>query len=225
MSFILAVLPPLLIAFYIYKKDKFDKEPKELILKSFLFGCLSVIPIVILELIFNENIFSNYFVYMFCGVALVEEGMKYFFLKKYLFNKPEFDEPFDGIVYAVMVSLGFATIENLVYVFIYYPDQQISIAIQRMISAIPLHASCGVIMGYYVGLAKFSSSSRILLLKGVFFATMLHAIYNYFILLENGVYSILSVSALILGIYLANKAIKIHQLDSQIKNNKDEVIY
>ena len=225
MSFILAVLPPLLIAFYIYKKDKFDKEPKELILKSFFFGCLSVIPIVILELIFNENIFSNYFVYMFCGVALVEEGMKYFFLKKYLFNKPEFDEPFDGIVYAVMVSLGFATIENLVYVFIYYPDQQISIAIQRMISAIPLHASCGVIMGYYVGLAKFSSSSRILLLKGVFFATMLHAIYNYFILLENGVYSILSVSALILGIYLANKAIKIHQLDSQIKNNKDEVIY
>ena len=225
MSFILAVLPPLLIAFYIYKQDKFDKEPKELILKSFFFGCLSVIPIVILELIFNENIFSNYFVYMFCGVALVEEGMKYFFLKKYLFNKPEFNEPFDGIVYAVMVSLGFATIENLVYVFIYYPDQQISIAIQRMISAIPLHASCGVIMGYYVGLAKFSSSSRILLLKGVFFATMLHAIYNYFILLENGVYSILSVSALILGIYLANKAIKIHQLDSQIKNNKDEVIY
>tara|TARA_B110000238_G_scaffold43209_1_gene46459 strand:- start:1325 stop:2002 length:678 start_codon:yes stop_codon:yes gene_type:complete len=225
MSFILAVLPPLLIAFYIYKKDKFDKEPKELILKSFLFGCLSIIPVVILELIFNENIFSNYFVYMFCGVALVEEGMKYFFLKKYLFDKPEFNEPFDGIVYAVMVSLGFATVENLVYVFIYYPDQQISVAIQRMISAIPLHASCGVIMGYYVGLAKFSSSSRILLLKGVFFATLLHAIYNYFILSENGVYSILSVLALILGIYLANRAIKFHQLDSQIKNNKDEVIY
>ena len=225
MSFILAVLPPLLIAFYIYKKDKFDKEPKELILKSFLFGCLSIIPVVILELIFNENIFSNYFVYMFCGVALVEEGMKYFFLKKYLFDKPEFNEPFDGIVYAVMVSLGFATVENLVYVFIYYPDQQISVAIQRMISAIPLHASCGVIMGYYVGLAKFSSNSRNLLLKGVFFATLLHAIYNYFILLENGVYSILSVLALILGIYLANKAIKIHQLDSQIKNNKNEVIY
>ena len=65
MSFFLAVLPPLLIAFYIYKQDKFDKEPKELILKSFLFGCLSVIPIVILELIFNENIFSNYFVAIF----------------------------------------------------------------------------------------------------------------------------------------------------------------
>ena len=220
MSFILAVLPPLLIAFYIYKKDKFDKEPKELILKSFLFGCLSIIPVVILELIFNENIFSNYFVYMFCGVALVEEGMKYFFLKKYLFDKPEFNEPFDGIVYAVMVSLGFATVENLVYVFIYYPDQQISVAIQRMISAIPLHASCGVIMGYYVGLAKFSSNSSNLLLKGVFFATLLHAIYNYFILSGNGVYSILSVVALILGVYLANKAIKIHQLDSQIKNKK-----
>ena len=225
MSFFLAVLPPLLIAFYIYKQDKFDKEPKELILKSFLFGCLSVIPIVILELIFNENIFSNYFVYMFCGVALVEEGMKYFFLKKYLFDKPEFNEPLDGIVYGVMVSLGFATIENLLYVYIYYPDQQISVAAQRMISAIPLHASCGIIMGYYVGLAKFSSSSRIFLLKGVFFATLLHAIYNYFIFSVNGAYSILSFVALILGIYLSNIAIKIHQLDSQIKNSNDEVIY
>lgn len=225
MGFILAVLPPLLIAFYIYKQDKFDKEPKELILKSFLFGCLSVFPILILELIFNENLFSNYFLYMFCGVALVEEGMKYFFLKKYLYDKPDFNEPFDGIVYAVMVSLGFATVENLVYVFIYYPDQQISVAIKRMISAIPLHASCGVIMGYYVGLAKFSTNSRKLLIKGVFFATLLHAIYNYFILVDNGVYSILSVLALILGIYLSNKAIKIHQHDSQIKNNKDEVIY
>ena len=225
MGFILAVLPPLLIAFYIYKQDKFDKEPKELILKSFLFGCLSVFPILILELIFNENLFSNYFLYMFCGVALVEEGMKYFFLKKYLYDKPDFNEPFDGIVYAVMVSLGFATVENLVYVFIYYPDQQISVAIQRMISAIPLHASCGVIMGYYVGLAKFSTNSKKLLIKGVFFATLLHAIYNYFILADNGVYSILSVLALILGIYLSNKAIKIHQHASQIKNNKNEVIY
>tara|TARA_X000000368_G_C22922112_1_gene663522 strand:- start:310 stop:987 length:678 start_codon:yes stop_codon:yes gene_type:complete len=225
MSFVLAIFPPLLIAFYIYKQDKFDKEPKELILKSFLFGCLSVIPIAILELIFNENLFSNLFIYMFCGVALVEEGMKYFFLKKYLFDRLEFNEPLDGIVYGVMVSLGFATIENLVYVYLYYPDQQIYVATQRMLSAIPLHASCGVIMGYYVGLAKFSSNSRILLLKGVFFATLLHAIYNYFIFSGNGIYSGLSVLALILGIYLANKAIKIHQLDSQIKNNKDEVIY
>ena len=91
-------------------------------------------------------------------------------------------------------------------------------AVQRMISAIPLHASCGVIMGYYVGLAKFSSRSRNLLLKGVLLATLLHGIYNYFILVDNGIYSVFSVIALILGIYLANKAIKIHQFDSQIKS-------
>ena len=151
-------------------------------------------------------------------------GDEIFLLKKYLFDKPEFNEPFDGIVYAVMISLGFATVENLLYV-LYNHDQQISVAALRMISAIPLHASCGVIMGYYVGLAKFSSSPRILLFKGVFFATLLHAIYNYFLISGNGAYFILSVLALILGIYLSNKAIKIHQFDSQIKNNKDEVIY
>ena len=81
MNFILAVAPPLLIAYYIYQKDKYEKEPKELIIKSFLFGCLTVIPVLILEIIFNENLFSSLFLYMLLGVALVEEGVKFFFLK------------------------------------------------------------------------------------------------------------------------------------------------
>ena len=81
MKILLAILPPILIAYYIYQKDKYDKEPKSLIIKSFLFGCLSVIPILIFELIFHQGLFPNLFIYMFCGIALIEEGMKYFFLK------------------------------------------------------------------------------------------------------------------------------------------------
>ncbi len=223
MNLILAILPPVLIAYYVYQQDKFEREPKSLIIKSFLFGCISVVPILILEMIFNENLFSSLFVYMFCGVALVEEGMKYFFLKKYLFKNPEFNEPLDGIVYAVMVSLGFATVENISYV-IGAQEQGNNVAVLRMFSAIPLHAACGVIMGYFVGMAKFNKENyNSLLLKGVLIATLVHAIYNYFLFLGQG--QILSFVALFIAIYFSKKAIRIHQKDSQIRNSKDEVIF
>jgi protease PrsW len=223
LNIILAILPPVLIAYYVYQQDKYEREPKSLIIKSFLFGCISVVPILILETIFNESLFSSLFVYMFCGVALVEEGMKYFFLKKYLFNNPEFNEPLDGIVYAIMVSLGFATIENIMYV-IGAQSEATSVAILRMFSAIPLHAACGVIMGYYVGMAKFKKdNTTILLLKGVLIATFVHAIYNYFLFL--GQAQIISFIGLLVAIYFSKKALKIHQKDSQIRNSKDEVIY
>jgi len=223
MNLILAIVPPILIAYYIYQQYKFDKEPKGLIIKSFLFGCIAVIPALFLETIFNENLFSNLFIYVFCGIALIEEGVKYFFLKKYLFHREEFNEPFDGIVYAVMVSLGFAAIENISYV-IGAQEQGVDVAILRMFSAIPLHAACGVIMGYFVGMAKFNKENyKSLLFKGVFLATLVHAIYNYFLLLGQG--QILSLVALFVAIYYSRKAIKLHQKDSKIRNTDDEVIY
>ena len=214
MILILAILPPLLIAYYIYQKDKYDKEPKSLIIKSFLFGCLGIIPAIFLELL-AEGMFTNLFLYVFIGIALVEEGVKYFFLKKYLFNKPEFNEPMDGIVYAAMISLGFATVENIFYVF-NHPGQEIQVAIMRMFTAIPLHAVCGIILGYFVGLAKFSDNSRPLLYKGLFLATIVHGLYNYFIFL--GEAFIFSIIALVVAVYYSKKAISLHQKDSKNRN-------
>jgi len=215
MILVLAVAPPLLIAYYVYQKDKYDKEPKSLIIKSFLFGCLGIIPAIFLEL-FAKGMFSNLFLYVFIGIALVEEGVKYFFLKKYLFNKPDFNEPMDGIVYAVMISLGFATVENIAYV-LNNEGQEMNVALIRMFTAIPLHAACGVILGYFVGLAKFSDNKNILLYKGLFLATLVHALYNYFIFLGEGF--ILSIIALAVAVYYSKKAINIHQEDSKIRNS------
>ena len=214
MILVLAVAPPLLIAYYVYQKDKYDKEPKSLIIKSFLFGCLGIIPAIFLEL-FAKGMFSNLFLYVFIGIALVEEGVKYFFLKKYLFNKPDFNEPMDGIVYAVMISLGFATVENIAYV-LNNEGQEMNVALIRMFTAIPLHAVCGVILGYFVGLAKFSNNKNILLYKGLFLATLVHALYNYFIFLGQGL--ILSIIALVVAVYYSKKAINIHQEESKIRN-------
>lgn len=212
MHLLLAILPPLLIAYYIYQKDKYEKEPKILIIKSFLFGCVSVIPAIILENIYNQSLFSNLFLYVFFGIALIEEGVKCFFLRRYLYTKEEFNEPMDGIVYAVMISLGFATIENIGYV-LNHPGQETQIAIMRMFTAIPLHAVCGIILGYFVGLAKFSDNKTSLLYKGLFLATLVHTIYNYFIFLGQGF--VFSIIALIVAIYYSKKAIKVHQEDSK----------
>ena len=226
---LLAILPPILIAYYIYKKDKYEKEPRSLIIKSFLFGCIGVIPAVFLEL-FAEDIFTNavstheadypigLFLYVFFGIAFVEEAVKYFFLKQYLFKKADFNEPMDGIVYAVMISLGFATVENIGYV-LNHPGQEMSVALIRMFTAIPLHAVCGVILGYFVGLAKFSENKRILLYKGLFFATLVHGLYNYFLFLGHGI--IFSLIALIVAVYYSKKAINLHQEDSRIRNNNE----
>ena len=215
MILILAIAPPFLIAYYIYKKDKYDVEPKRLIIKSFIFGCIGIIPALLLELLCNQSLFTNLFLYVFFGIALIEEGVKYFFLKKYLFNNKEFNEPMDGIVYAVMISLGFATVENIAYVF-NNQGQEINVAIIRMFTAIPLHAVCGVILGYFVGLAKFSNNRKILLYKGLFLATLVHALYNYFIFLGEGF--ILSIIALAVAVYYSKKAINIHQEESKIRN-------
>ena len=215
MNLFFAIFPPLLIAYYIYQKDKYEKEPKSLIIKSFLFGCVGVIPALFLE-IFAKGMFTSLFLYVFFGIALVEEGVKYFFLKKYLFKKADFNEPMDGIVYGVMISLGFATVENIAYVFS-NPGQEMNIALMRMFTAIPLHAVCGVILGYFVGLAKFSENKKMLLYKGLFLATLVHALYNYFIFLGHGF--IFSIIALIVAIYYSKKAIKLHQEDSKNRNN------
>ena len=215
MLLILAILPPLLIAYYVYQKDKYDKEPKRLIIKSFLFGCLAILPAIFLETIYDQSLFPNLFLYVFFGIALIEEGVKYFFLKNYMYKKEEFNEPMDGIVYGVMISLGFATVENIAYVF-GNEGQELRIAIMRMFTAIPLHAVCGVILGYFVGLAKFSDDKRPLLFKGLFLAVLIHALYNYFIFLGQGF--IFSIIVLIVAIYYSKKAIDIHQQDSKMRH-------
>ena len=215
MLLILAILPPLLIAYYVYQKDKYDKEPKRLIIKSFLFGCLAILPAIFLETIYDQSLFPNLFLYVFFGIALIEEGVKYFFLKNYMYKKEEFNEPMDGIVYGVMISLGFATVENIAYVF-GNEGQELRIAVMRMFTAIPLHAVCGVILGYFVGLAKFSDDKQPLLFKGIFLAVLIHALYNYFIYLGQGF--IFSIIVLIVAIYYSKKAIDIHQQDSKTRH-------
>jgi protease PrsW len=179
----LAIAPGIGLCFFVYFRDKFEKEPFRLLRNCFLFGVLSVIPAAIIELIFNAaGINENQgvlktMIYAFLIVAVTEEICKFFILKRYAYRKAEFNEPFDGIVYAVMISMGFATLENILYV----TSSGIGTAVLRMFSAVPLHAVCAVFMGYYVGKAKFSKNKTGHLLTGIFFAILIHGLYDFFL--------------------------------------------
>ncbi len=226
----LAIAPGVAISVYIFWKDKFDKEPKKLLLFAFVLGLISTIPAVILEVgvhklgIIHSNSVFQTAILSFVGVAIIEEGVKFFVVFKYIYPKKDFNEPFDGITYCVMASMGFATLENIAYVV----DYGHTTAIARMFTAIPAHAVFGVIMGYFLGLAKFDNErSNTYLAYALFAPTILHAAYDFPLMLDKGVvpwmdeYRVLTaLITLAIGIWLSSKAIKIHQFNSPFKNGK-----
>jgi protease PrsW len=183
----LAIAPGIGLCFFIYFRDKVEKEPFKLLKNSFLFGALSIIPAIIIELGFgalgideNQGVLTT-LVYAFLIVAVAEEMSKFFMLRKYVYKKASFNEPFDGIVYAVMVSMGFATVENIIYVL----SSGIGTALLRMFTAVPLHGVCAIFMGYFVGKAKFSTNKTGNIILGLFLAVFIHGLYDFFLFQKN----------------------------------------
>jgi RsiW-degrading membrane proteinase PrsW (M82 family) len=215
----LALAPGTAIGLYIYLKDKHEREPLSLLLVSFFYGILSTIitlaiswPLNMLILAHESNV-VNQFAEAFFKVALVEEFSKFIFVRFILFNNKNFNEPFDGIVYAVMVSMGFATLENIIYVYNY----GFTTAILRMFTAVPAHATFGVLMGYFLGKAKFSYNKKLFYsLMGLLTATLFHGAYDYFWFIAElkGVWTgiwIGAIISLITGFILSRAAIRLHQ--------------
>ena len=155
----LAVTPGLILAIRVYMLDKIEKEPLRLLLKLAIFGAISTIPAGIAELFLGEIlgffVSENSRIYrlidFFLIVALSEEFIKYFMLKTFTWKRQEFDFRFDGIVYAVAVSMGFAILENVSYAFSY----GLGTTLMRAVTAIPGHAIFAIFMGHYYGQAKY----------------------------------------------------------------------
>lgn len=223
----LSLAPGIGICFLIYFRDKFEKEPFRLLRNCFLFGMLSIVPAIIIEGTFNiAGINENHglietFMYAFFVVAVAEELSKFFFLKKYAYKKTDFNEPFDGIVYAVMISMGFATLENVMYVLM----SGIGTAVLRMFTAVPLHATCAVFMGYFVGKAKFSDKKFANIITGIILAVIIHGLYDFFLFQKDipalGIFSFITLGA---SVGLSFVAINKLQKNSPFKNRKIENI-
>ena len=171
-TLLITIGAPLAIISFIIYSDKF-KEPLDLILKTFFLGIFLCIPAGELNYLLIQSPDQSYF------AGLTEESLKFLVLYFYIRPKTAFNEPMDAIVYGTIVSLGFATLENLSYVYSGSPDvDSMTIAIIRAISAIPLHASCGIIMGYFFGLHAFLGSKSSLI-KSLIIPISIHATYNY----------------------------------------------
>lgn len=231
----LSVAPAFAIIMYILAKDKYNREPFKNLFISFLLGAVCTIPAIVLEsaLSFVPRLFSwsgtiGYnLVLAFGVVAASEEGCKLAVLKRYSIRQPAFDEPLDGIIYGVMISMGFATVENIMYVFQY----GVGTGIARMFLAVPAHAAFGVMMGYFVGLAKFDQERRRSLInQGLGMAIFFHGCYDFFLFMEatstnsmlpSGLLTLGAIASLYYAIRYSRKAIKLHQELSRIEYEKN----
>ena len=203
---ILSILPVCLLNRYINNKDS-EKEPKELLKKLTKGGVYSAILVIIISFflpiissVFDVNILDSMnplelLLYTFIGVALVEESCKYYYTYKYTYNNREFDYLFDMVVYATYVSLGFALLENIIYV---------------LSGGIPMHACTGVIMGHFLGEAKCNELNKKSAKKNKILALivpiLMHGAYDYSALSGNTLIFIILITTFVyISIGLVNK--------------------
>jgi protease PrsW len=212
----LAIAPGIAICIYILYKDRYNKEPMLNLGISFLLGIVSAVPAVIIQLLItkpSELLFGNTLFYTafmaYIIVALSEEYCKFIMLRWYAYRRKAFDEPLDGIVYAVMVGMGFATIENIGYVM----QHGWVTGIVRMLLSVPAHGTFAVLMGYYVGLAKFDAAKKQWhFIQGIFWAVVFHGTFDFFLFLNKASWlSLGAVISFLIAIKLSRNAIKKHQ--------------
>ncbi|MBM7648012.1 RsiW-degrading membrane proteinase PrsW (M82 family) [Bacillus ectoiniformans] len=178
------IAPGFALLSYFYLRDKYDTEPVFTVAKAFIYGAILTFPTMFIQYVLEEeglalsNVADAFF-----AVSLLEEFVKWFILYYLIYQHVDFDEPYDGIVYATSVSLGFATIENILYLFAYGVEH----AFVRAILPVSSHALFGVIMGFYLGKAKFSPEvqKRRWLAFSLFLPFMLHGLYDYILYLES----------------------------------------
>lgn len=188
----LAIFPVVVILFFINSKDR-NKEPLSLLIKLFLAGFLSCILVLIISAAMGIFLpfmrgtlaskgFIDMILYAFVGVALVEEFCKWSMTYLVGYNNREFDELYDGLVYSVFVSLGFAFVENILYVI---TSASVQTAFLRAVSAVPSHACDAIFMGYYLSIAKQlairgnKKKEKLYLVKSIFIPAIIHGIYDY----------------------------------------------
>lgn len=217
LTLLLTIGVPIAIVIFIVRSDKFP-EPTSLIIKTFFIGILLCWPAGFLNsfIFVLEDLLG--FTDMSFLAGFTEEPLKFLAFMLFIKANIEFDEPMDAIVYGTIISLGFATYENIEYVYLYNEEfSSFYIAILRAISAIPLHACCGVIMGYYIGLYTFKGSYKYIV-QALLIPILIHALYNFL----TGYSGILFFGYLFLVIYFAKSLHNQFVIEQQFKSYERE---
>lgn len=188
--------PGLLWLWYFYRLDRFEPEPPRVIFKLFLAGILLVVPAGLLEQIWrpqlmaaiNDGIWWDLFIMAFLVVALIEEGLKTFFLWRMIGRHHELDEPVDGIIYGITLGLGFASLENLLWASIY----GLGVAALRAVVTTLAHASFTGWAGYYIARYRLKTRNFSLVWTGFLVALLTHGTYDFLLFMQNSVTSVLA---------------------------------
>lgn len=219
--YLAAIAPAFIISGLIFFLDKHERETFKPLVLTFGLGMLSAIPALGLQILASnlgldptENLWYL-LLDVFIIVALSEEIVKFTMLMAYPYRRSFFNEPMDGIVYAIMVGMGFAVVENIMYAY----NHGIETVIVRAFTAVPAHAIFAVFMGYFIGLSKFHPLSKWRLIGfGFFIAVLVHGIYDFFILQRYYDWLMaFGLVTIIVGVYLSWLLIKDHRDNSPFK--------
>ncbi|MDD1656889.1 MAG: PrsW family glutamic-type intramembrane protease [Methanomicrobiales archaeon] len=180
----LAVAPGIFWMFYFYLKDRYEPEPPAAVIRIFLLGGLVVIPAAFLELLASYVVPA--FLLTVAAGPLIEEFAKFGVVRGFVYDSPEFDEPMDGIIYAVAAALGFATLENVLYVgtsALTSVPLALGVAAVRAFLSVPAHALISLSWRAALGWAKFMppARGRAVVAAGFLFAVLLHGIFNFMV--------------------------------------------
>lgn len=178
-----AIAPGLALLSFFYLRNQMATEPRNL-LHAFIYGAALTFPILFLQYVLKEeHIFTNPIIQEVLFTGIIEEFFKWFLLMLIIYHHIEFDDPYDGILYGVSLSLGFATVENVLYLLSYGVDT----ALMRALLPVSSHALFGVVMGFYLGKAKFSKlkSEKTWLVWSLSIPIVLHVLYNAVLLLPD----------------------------------------
>lgn len=215
---LLALAPAILLMMYVYFRDKYEKEPVNMILKGILIGAIIIFPVGFIEnsiISFGKNLdkIPKAAWDGFVVAGATEEAFKYLAVFILIWRNRNFNEKFDGIVYAVSVSLGFAAIENLFYVFSNVNSTQVGLL--RAFTAVPGHTIFGIVMGFYLGLARFSERNRNKwLIRAFTIPWLLHGIYDFLIMSGHPVLILVFVPFLVYLFRVGLKRMKEFNTDS-----------
>ena len=190
-----ALLPVLVLALFVYYKDKFGKEPVWMLVKAFFGGFLAVFLAIPLESFLSgftpgaspiQGVYTGFVV-----AGFSEELVKLLVLMLFVWRSRHFDEYFDGIVYAVYVGLGFACLENVGYVFQSGLFQESLVTgVTRALLSVPAHFLFAVAMGYYLSKAKFDVANRASsFLKALFYPLLLHGTFDALLMVSDNLKS------------------------------------
>lgn len=206
-----SLAPVFIILFYIYFRDKYEKEPLRMLVKAILAGILVVLPVIFVERLLmgldpSSGRVAGAAYRAFVVAGSTEELFKFAALYLLVWKSPSFNEKFDGIVYAVFVSLGFAGVENVLYVM----ESGMQTALVRSLTAVPAHAIFGVTMGYYLGIARMYKEVRSTYLpRAILVPIVLHGIYDFILMVEIGWLLLFFIPYVIVLYFMAHKKMKV----------------